>query len=190
MLSFGVALLMGLGEGTISTLVVPFVKVMLGGGGLELGLIMSAQAVGGIFGGLLLTGFADRFPMLKLLGWGALLGGVMDGLLFNYPLLYPVLWPSFVLVALAGLPFAMLDTAQMTLLQTEAEAGVRGRVFSTYFAVFGAAKLVGMLGSGVLGDRVGVMLTNTQTVMYLLAGITVLRAVSRGLHGEVRLESS
>ncbi len=190
MLSFGVALLMGLGEGTISTLVVPFVKVMLGGGGLELSLIMSAQAVGGIIGGLLLTGFADRFPMLKLLGWGALLGGVMDGLLFNYPLLYPVLWPSFVLVALAGLPFAMLDTAQMTLLQTEAEAGVRGRVFSTYFAVFGAAKLVGMLGSGVLGDRIGVMLINTQTVTYLLAGIIVLGAASRGLRGEVGVETS
>ena len=136
---------------------VPFIKVMLGGGGLELGLIMSAQAVGGIAGGLLLTNFADRFPMLKLLGWGALLGGVMDGLLLNYPLVYPVLWPSLVLVAIAGLPFAMFATAQMTLLQTEAEPQLRGRVFSAYLAVFGAAQLVGMLGSGVLGDSLGVM---------------------------------
>ena len=180
MLCFSVALLMGLGEGTISTLVVPFVKVMLGGGGLELGLIMSAQAVGGVTGGLLLTGFADRIPMLKLLGWGALLGGALDGLIFNYPLFYPVLWPSLVIIAVAGLPFAMLDTAQTTLLQTETEAGVRGRVFSAYFAVFGAAKLVGMLGSGILGDSLGVMLINTQTVGYLLAGVIVLCPSRRG----------
>ncbi len=175
-LSFAVAALVGLGEGTISTLMVPFVKVMLGGGGLELGLIMSAQAVGGITAGLLLTSFADRIPTVKLLGWGALLGGIMDGFLLNYPLVYPVLWPGLVFVAVAGLPFAMFGTAQMTLLQTEAEPGVRGRVFSAYFAVFGAAQLVGMLGSGLLGDAVGVMLINTQTLMYLLAGMVVLSA--------------
>ena len=181
LLSFSVAAITGLGEGTISTLMVPFIKVMLGGGGLELGLIMSAQAVGGIAGGLLLTNFADRFPMLKLLGWGALLGGVMDGLLLNYPLVYPVLWPSLVLVAIAGLPFAMFATAQMTLLQTEAEPQLRGRVFSAYLAVFGAAQLVGMLGSGVLGDSLGVMLINTQVVGYLLAGVIVLFVSGRWL---------
>ncbi len=180
-LSFSVVALTGLGEGTISTLMVPFIKVMLGGGGLELGLIMSAQAIGGIAGGLLLTNFADRFPMLKLLGWGALLGGVMDGLLLNYPLFYPVLWPSLVLIAIAGVPFAMFGTAQMTLLQTEAEPGVRGRVFSAYFAVFGAAQLVGMLGSGVLGDTLGVMLINTQVVGYLLTGMIVLFVSGRWL---------
>ena len=180
-LSFVVVAITGVGEGTVSTLVAPFVKVMLGGGGLELGLIMSAQAVGGITAGLLLTNFADRFPMLKLLGWGALLGGVMDGLLLNYPLVYPVLWPSLVLVAIAGLPFAMFSTAQMTILQTEAEPQVRGRVFSAYFAVFGAAQLVGMLGSGVLGDSVGVMLINTQAVGYLLAGVIVLSVSGRWL---------
>ncbi len=135
---------------------------------------MSAQAVGGITGGLLLTSFADRVSAVRLLGWGALVGGVLDGLLLNYPLVYPVLWPSLVLVAIAGLPFAMFGSAQMTLLQTEAEPQVRGRVFSAYFAVFGLAQLVGMLGSGVLGGTVGVMLINTQTVTYLLAGIVVL----------------
>ncbi len=181
-LSFSVVALTGLGEGTISALMAPFVKVMLGGGGLELGLIMSAQAVGGITAGLLLTSFADRISATKLLGWGALLSGMLMVPLLNYPLFYPALWPSLVLVAVAGLPFAMFSTAQMTLLQTEAEPGVRGRVFSAYFAVFGAAQLVGMLGSGVLGDRVGVMLINTQTVTYLLAGIIVLAVSARHLN--------
>ncbi len=180
-LSFSVVALTGLGEGTISALMVPFVEVMLGGGGLELGLIMSAQAVGGIAAGLLLTNFADRIPMLRLLRWGALLSGITVGLLLNYPLVYPAFWPSLILIAVAGLPFAMFSTAQMTLLQTEAEPQMRGRVFSAYFAVFGAAQLIGMLGSGVFGDRVGVMLINTQTVGYLLAGMIVLSVSARWL---------
>ena len=62
---------------------------------------MSAQAVSGITGGLLLTGFADHIPAVKLLGWGALLSGLLMIPLLNYPLLYPVLWPSLVLVAIA-----------------------------------------------------------------------------------------
>ena len=180
-LSFAVAGIVGLGEGTISTLMAPFVSVMLGGGGLELGLIMSAQAVGGITGGVLLTAFADRIPAIRLLGWGGLLSGLLLLPLLNYPLIYPALWPSLVLVAVAGLPFAMFGSAQMTLLQTEAEPQLRGRVFSAYFAVFGAAQLAGMLASGWLGEVIGVMLINTQTVGYLLAGVIVLSVSARKL---------
>ena len=75
----------------------------------------------------------------------------------------------------------MFATAQMTLLQTEAEPQLRGRVFSAYLAVFGAAQLVGMLGSGVLGDSLGVMLINTQAAGYLLAGVIVLSVSGRWL---------
>jgi len=69
----------------------------------------------------------------------------------------------------------------MTLLQTEAEPQLRGRVFSAYFAVFGAAQLAGMLASGWLGEVIGVMLINTQTVGYLLAGVIVLSVSARKL---------
>lgn len=178
-LSFTAAALVGFGEGFISTLMAPFVSVMLGGGGLELGAIMSAQAVGGVLGGLLLTAYADRLPPIRLLGWGALLSGLLLIPLLNYPLVYPVLWPSLILVAVAGLPFAMFGTAQLMLLQVEAAPGVRGRVFGSYFALFGFAQFVGMACSGMLGDAFGVMIINVDTVMYLLAGIIVLAAVSR-----------
>jgi len=36
----------------------------------------------------------------------------------GYPLLYPPLWPALLLIAVAGLPFAAVATAQTTLLQT------------------------------------------------------------------------
>lgn len=183
-LSFAVGLLVGLGEGTVSTLMAPFVSVMLGGGGRELGLLMSTQAVGGIAGGLLLTRFADRIVPIRLLGWGGLLSGVLLVPLLNYPLVYPVFWPSLVLIAVAGVPFTAFATAQMLLLQTQAEPGMRGRVFGAYFAVFGGAQLVGMAGSGVLGDRLGVWVINTQTVAYLLAGLIVLGVTGRGRHAK------
>lgn len=181
-LSFGVAALVGFGEGFISTLTAPFLRVMLDGGGLELGYLFSAQAVGGITAGLLLAGFADRFPPLRLLAWGGLLSGLLLIPTFNYSLVYPELWPLLLLTAIAGLPFAAWGTAQMNLIQTGADAGTRGRVFSLYFVVFGLLQLAGMLVSGVLGDRVGVLVINVDAVMYVLAGVMALWGLKRSVN--------
>lgn len=173
-LSFIVVALIGLGEGAISTLMVPYVKVMLGGGGLELGYIMSSQAVGGILGGILLTTFAHKLKPLHLLGWSALSSGLLLLPLLNYPVFYSELWPALVLTAVAGFPFAAFGASQMTLLQSESSKRTKGRVFSSYFALFAAAQLVGMLGSGLLADRVGVLVINIDAVVYILAGLVVL----------------
>lgn len=179
MLSFVAAALVGFGEGFISTLLAPFVEVMLGGGGPELGYIFSAQAVGGITAGLLLTAYADRISPTKLLAWGGLFSGLLLIPIFNYPLVYPVLWPIMGLTALAGLPFAAWGTAQMTLLQSEAEPGIRGRIFASYFAVFGLFQIIGMMVSGYLGDTLGVMVINVDAGTYLLAGGVVLFTARR-----------
>ena len=173
-LSFIVVALTGLGEGTISTLMAPYVNVMLGGGGLELGYIMSAQAVGGIVAGLLLANSVGRIQPLRLLGWSAIFAGLLDGLLLTYPLFYAELWPGLIVIALAGFPFAAFATAQMTILQRESPSQARGRVFSSYFALFAFTQLVGILGSGLLGDTAGVLVINTQSVVYVLAGVVVL----------------
>jgi MFS family permease len=178
MLSFIVVALTGLGEGTISTLMAPWVNVMFGGGGLELGYIMSAQAIGGIVAGLILVNSVGRIHPLRLLGWSALGAGFLAGLLSTYPLFYTELWPGLILIAVAGFPFAAFSTAQMTILQGESPSQTRGRVFSSYFALFAFTQLAGMLGSGLLGDSLGVLIINTQSVVYMLAGVIVL-VVSR-----------
>lgn len=179
MLSFVAAALVGFGEGFISTLMAPFVAVMLGGGGPELGYIFSAQAVGGITAGLILTAYADRISPAKLLGWGGVLSGLLLLPIFNLSLIYSALWPVLVLTAVAGLPFAAWGTAQMTLLQTEAEPAKRGRVFASYFATFGLFQLIGMMSSGYLGDTLGVMVINVDAGTYLLAGSVALFAARR-----------
>ena len=187
-LSFVAAALVGFGEGFISTLMAPFVEVVLGGGGPELGYIFSAQAIGGITAGLLLTAYADRVSPAKLLGWGGVLSGLLLLPIFNLPLVYPALWPVLVLTAVAGLPFAAWGTAQMTLVQTEATPDMRGRVFASYFATFGLFQLLGMGVSGYLGDTLGVMVINVDAATYLLAGVVALfaaRRVGRAVQGEV-----
>ncbi len=178
MLSFIVIALTGLGEGAISTLMAPYVTIMFRGGGRELGYLMSAQAVGGIVAGLLLANGVGRIQPLRLLGWSALGAGFLDGLLLTYPLFYAELWPGLIVIALAGFPFAAFSTAQMTILQKESPSQTRGRVFSSYFALFAFTQLVGMLGAGLLGDSLGVLIINTQSVVYMLAGVIVL-VVSR-----------
>jgi predicted MFS family arabinose efflux permease len=185
-LSFVVVALIGLGEGAISTLMAPYVKVMLGGGGLELGYIMSSQAVGGILGSLLLTTFVHKLKPLHLLGWSALSSGLLLIPLLNYPLFYPELWPALVLTAIAGFPFAAFGASQMTLLQTESSERTKGRVFSSYFALFAAAQLIGMLGSGLLADRVGVLVINIDAVVYILAGVVVLVGSRRHFSSRVQ----
>ncbi|MBB5234661.1 hypothetical protein HNQ09_002104 [Deinococcus budaensis] len=50
----------------------PWIKVMLDGGGLELGSLMSVQAVEGMVAALLLAGFAQQVSAVRLLGWGGL----------------------------------------------------------------------------------------------------------------------
>lgn len=176
-LSFIAAGLVGFGEGFVSTLMAPWMRVTLRGGGLELGQLMSVQAVGGIAAGALLAGFARRVSAVRLLGWGGLASGLLLLAIFNAPLVYPALWPVLALTAVAGLAFTAWGTAQLLLVQTGTEPDTRGRVFSLYFALFGGLQFLGMAVSGVLGDRLGVLVINVDAAAYLLAGALVFSSV-------------
>src|SRR5258706_11916440 len=73
---FAMAALMGLGEGLFGVLLVVWTKRVLAGGALELGWMMSAQAIGGLLGGLLVGGLiAPRVRPARLVGVCALLFG-------------------------------------------------------------------------------------------------------------------
>jgi MFS family permease len=79
---FVVGAVTGLGEGVFLALFPPFVRVALGGGALELGWLMSAQAVGGVLGGLVVGAAAARLSPPRLLGSGAVLFGLIDLAIF------------------------------------------------------------------------------------------------------------
>ncbi|NJP93019.1 MFS transporter [Nonomuraea sp. FMUSA5-5] len=149
----------GLGEGVFATLAAPFVAQVLGGEGNAYGLFLSAQAVGGIAGGLALTARPGNAGPRALFGWGTVVFGLADLALFTYPLLARELWPAIVLIALAGLPGAAAMAGLTTFAQTATGADRLGAVFGLLMSAQAATSLLGMALAGVLGERLGIVPT-------------------------------
>ena len=92
------------GEGVMAVLFIPFVTEVLRGEATAVGWLMSAQAIGGIGGGVLTSGLAGRTAPHRLLGWGGLCLGIIDLMIFNYPYFISGVLPALLLIALAGVP--------------------------------------------------------------------------------------
>ncbi len=176
---FVFGLVTGVGEGAMSTLFAPFVSTELGGDGTAYGLIVSAQAVGGIVGGLVAAAVGARFAAAKLWGVGAVLFGLIDLALFCYPLCYDGLTPAYVLMIAVGLPGAFVVAASMTVVQRLTDDASRGRVFGALFAAEGLAVLVGIVASGLLGEIVGIIPVLIFQGLGFTAGGLVVLARSR-----------
>ena len=168
----------GMGEAVMGTLFAPYVKDVLGGTASTFGTIISAQAVGGIVGGLLVSALGHRVSPRALFGWGAVAFGLGDLALFLYPLLTDQIWPAVVIIALVGLPGAALFAGAMTVFQLGTDDRVRGRVFGALTTVQNLAMLACTFLAGALAQHLGVLPVITfQGVVYLLAGILVLLAL-------------
>ena len=164
-----------LGEGVMSALFIPFVADVLRGDSLAVGWLLSAQAIGGIIGGLLISVVAARFAPARLFGWGSVGVGLIDAAIFNYPSFLSGVSLGIILFALAGLPVSALQAGLMTLFQTSVADRFRGRVFGAYGTTAALFNLMGIGAGGVLGDRLGIVpVINTQAVVYLVGGFMVL----------------
>lgn len=164
-----------LGEGVMAALFIPFVADVLREGSLAVGWLLSAQAVGGIIGGLLISMVAASFAPARLVGWGSVGLGLIDAAIFNYPSFLSGVSLGIVLFALAGLPVSALQAGLMTLFQTGVADRFRGRVFGAYGTTAALFNLAGIGAGGVLGDRLGIVpVINTQAFVYLAGGLMVL----------------
>ena len=65
----GITAITAIGEGIMSVLFLVFVNRVLHGGALELGWLMSAQATGGLLGGLVVGWVGRRVPPSR--SWGS-----------------------------------------------------------------------------------------------------------------------
>lgn len=167
-------LLSSVKEGTYTVLGVVFVVDVLHAGATGRGLIGSAQALGGILGGLLIGHFGARWKArwpvgLGLIGNGACLLTLF--LLQSYP-------AALALSALCGLPVMAAGVMWTATVQNSAPPRLLGRVFGVFGTLGGLSLLLSQGVASALGDRVSVvLLLSVGAGFELLAGVLVLVAL-------------
>src|SRR5829696_2351142 len=175
----------GVGEAIMGTLFAPFVHDLLAADAGVFGAIVSAQAVGGILGGVIVSLVGHRFCARTLFGGGAVGFGLLGLALFLYPAAFrsvaeaaPPAWPAMVIIAAVGLPGAALVAGFMTTLQNNTTDPVRGRVFGTVTAAQNGAMLGATLLAGFAADTLGIIpLLSAQGAIYVASGLLVLIAL-------------
>ncbi|WP_169787616.1 MFS transporter [Luteipulveratus mongoliensis] len=173
-------LITSVGEGIMGTLFAPFVRSVLHGGPQALGLISGIQAVGGVVGALVVATFGGRWSPRRMLGCGALAFGVVDLVVFLYPLTLVATWPAAVGMVVVGLPGAIVSAGMMTLFQQHSTDRQRGRVFALVMLARSVAMVVGTTAAGFLGEAIGIMpVLACQGVGYVVAGSMVLICLER-----------
>ena len=161
-------------QGVFVVLYVVFVARVLHGDAAETGLLRGVQAIGAIGGGLLLAVTA-RIRPARLVGLSCLVFGLVALATWNAPRLTTAVPLYVALFVVAGAPGVAMMAGMVTVLQQSTVDGERGRVFAALGMVSAAGQAIGMLGAGLLGDRIGtVTVLNGQAGMYLLAGLLAL----------------
>jgi MFS family permease len=173
--------IMALGEGIFAVAFVVWISRVLGGGAVEYGWFMSAQAVGGLLGGMVAGYLARRVRLVHLLGYGAVLFGLLDLALFTYPLFVSGLWVGLLLITLVGLPVVSSFSSLNTLLQSRVTDAYRGRIFGALGTTGALLQLIGTLLVGMLGDILHPMaILIVDGCAYVVAGLFVLARLRAG----------
>ncbi len=155
-----------IGEGLTMTLFVPWATDALHSDAAGYGWLLSTQAVGGLAGAVVIGRLGPRVNPMQLLIGGALAFGLIDLVLFTYPVLFPFIGPALVGMVIVGVPGAAMMAGIATLQQTET-AGALG-------------SLVGAIGAGLLGEVVPVIpLLIVQGSGYVI-GSLVAASMTRG----------
>lgn len=160
-----------LGEGFFGPLYPVFVYQELHGEALQIGELMTAQAVGGLIAGVV-VGWIGRRAMSR---WVSGLGWIGFGLVMlavcYTPALLPQVWPMLTgsdlpipifwielgLFAAVGIPGLIGSTGTISLLQARSPEAHRGRVLGARGAISGVMLLLGVVAAGTLPDWVGVV---------------------------------
>ncbi|HEV2889538.1 MAG TPA: MFS transporter [Frankiaceae bacterium] len=168
-------LLTGVGEGVLGTLLAPWVRDVVHGDGRAYGLLVGLQAIGGVAGAALVTPVGRRVAAARMFGWGAVGLGLVDFVLLGYPVLWPDVLPSFVLIVVGGVPAALCFAGYVTVVQKLTSDEYRGRVVGAFMAARGLAMLAGIGLAASLGETVGILpMVMTQAAVYTLGGAFVL----------------
>ncbi len=179
-----------LGEGVFGVLYPVFVYQALHGGALQIGELMSAQAVGGLLGGVLAGWLGQRLLSRWSIGLNWLAFGVISIAIYGAPawlalagVYYPVLWVEIGLFVAVGIPGVGVLTGSQSRLQASAPEAFLGRIFGILGTAMGVFMLVGTLVAGTVSNTLGVIpVLNIQAAGKLLAGVLTLALLPRMIH--------
>ena len=180
---FALMAISSLGEGVFSVLYVLFVNRVLGGGAAEIGILMSAQAIGGLVGGLAVLQVAHLVSPARLLGIATVTFGLIDFLIFNLPAFGAHFAVIAALFIAAGIPVAVFFPSINAIIQSTVADAYRGRVLGALGTTEALVVLAGIGVAGALGDLVGVVpILNVQAIAHVVAGVVVLAILPAALH--------
>ena len=172
------------GEGLVGTLFVPWATDELHTDATGYGWILSAQAIGGLVGAVVIGRIGSRMDPLRLLVVASIAFGLIDLVLFTYPAFFPVLAPALVGMVIVGVPGAAMGAAIATIQQTHAADRHRGRVAGGLMAVGALGSLVGAVAAGFLGEVVPIIpLLIVQGGGYVVAGLAMWFLTQRARAG-------
>ena len=165
------------GEGIIEVLIAPFVKQVMHGNALVLGWLMTAQAIGGIAGSLIIVQLSKVIHPTKLIPLSALIFGPLIIVIVNIPDLAVVL-PLITIIGVAAIGFFV---SLITLLQSNVADEFRGRVFGALNTVQAITMLFGMILASGLADRIGIILMlEVDAAFNILAGMLAFFLIRKG----------
>jgi predicted MFS family arabinose efflux permease len=143
-------------------------KTQLHSGATVLGLLYSVGGIGGLVGGLAIASLGRGAGRLQLLLVGGAVYAVSLFAVAHSGML------ALTLPALVGISFAFvaMNTSMTTLLQTDTDPALRGRLLGIYFTIFAGVQPLGTVAYGLLSQWVG--LFDAIGVGAILVGITAV----------------
>jgi MFS family permease len=178
---FGVFALASIGEGVMGTAFWIYVDKSLGGGTREAGWLVSAQAIGGLVGAVVIGAWGKTRSPISLLGWGAVGIGLIDLVIFNYPAFLSGIWLGLFLMAVAGVPAVAFGTGYAAAIQSETGDTYRGRVFGALLAMSALFMIVGAVIAGLATERLGAVTVLTiDSLGYAAGGAFALWTLATG----------
>lgn len=169
-------------EGLVNVLIVPFTRNVLHGDAGKFGLLVSAQSIGGIVGGLTLGRVGGKIAPARMIGLSGIALGCADFGLFVVPqhTQLPRLLVGMAFIACAGFPIVGFYVGLTTLLQRVAPDAYRGRIFGAFGANRALLMLAGQAVGSAFGDRVGaVPLMVAGACFDMLSGVLALALLRR-----------
>jgi MFS family permease len=175
----GVVACMALAQGAFVVLFVLFVVRDVGASEADVGVLRGVQAVGALAGGALLGTVIGRLQPGRVVAASLAAFGIVSLVTWNAPAVTTAFGVYVGLFVAAGVPGIAALSGLLTLLQQHAPESARGRVMSTFYAVYGGVMAAGMLLAGAVGTGTGLTVAlQVQGALYLAAAALAHRLAS------------